>query len=708
MAFLLGRVADALLQERERWPLWVPVAIGVGVAVYFGMPVEPPLWAGPAMAFGAGALAWFGRSRMAVLLPAIAAAALAAGFTAGQARTAIVAAPMLAYELDGVEVAGDIVALEPLPGARRIVLASPSIAGIEDRLPAKLRLRVVGAGSDLRLGDHVRVRASLGPPSPPSVPGVYDFQRHAFFEGIGAVGFAYGKPVVLRPAASSRLGSWFDGLRLAMTERIQARLPGATGAVAVALIAGAQSAIPKADLQAMRDSGLAHLLSISGLHMAILAGILFVGLRAGMALIPPLALNHPIKKWAAVAALFGTLFYLLLSGAPVPAQRAFIMTGLVLVAVLVDRSAISMRLVAWAALVLLLLRPEALIGPSFQMSFAAVVALIAAFEAAREWRRRRMVDAGWTLRVGYYLLDLSFTSLIAMLATAPYAVFHFNRFADYALLANLLAVPLTGIWIMPWAVIASVLMPFGLEALALAPMGWGIDLMLAIAHGIAGLPGAVAVIPSLPMAGLVAVTLGGLWLCLWERRWRLLGVAGIAIGFATIPLQDHPDILVSGDGRLMAVRGEDGRLLLSSARAARFDADLWLRRSGQDERLAWPDQDLAAAAGLACDELGCLYRRAGQVVALAFQKAALEEDCAVADLVLSLDPVSGDCAAPLVVDRFDLWRKGGHAVWLSEGRIEILAVSDTRGVRPWVVEPRPRPKRLVNSAATAPPAAPAP
>jgi competence protein ComEC len=533
------------------------------------------------------------------------------------------------------------------------VLADPDIGGLADAAPARLRLRVAGEGAGLRLGDSVVVRAKVGPPPPPSIPDSYDFQRHAFFEGIGAVGFAYGAPRLAERAASSGPSAWLGGLRLAMTERILPRLPGAAGGIAVALVTGEQAAIPRADLTAMRDSGLAHLLSISGLHMAFVAGILFVGLRAALALVPSLALNHPIKKWTAAAALLGTLFYLLLSGSSVPAQRAFIMTGLVLAAILLDRSAVSMRLVAWAALALLLLRPEALLGASFQMSFAAVVALVAAFEATRDWRRRRLADAGMARRAAYYALDLGLTSLIAMLATAPYAAFHFNRFADYALAANLLAVPLTGVWIMPWAVAAAVLMPAGLDGLALAPMGWGIDAMLWIAHAIADLPGAVVLIPSLPLAGLALVTLGGLWLCLWRRRWRLFGVAGILAGAVTPALVDDPDLLVSGDGRLVAARGEDGDLRLSSTRAARFDADMWLRRSGQDERLAWPDgvEELAA---LACDDLGCLYRRNGHLVALVRRQDALAEDCAVADLVVSLEPVGDGCPAPLVIDRFDL------------------------------------------------------
>ena len=266
------------------------------------------------------------------------------------------------------------------------------------------------------------------------------------------------------------LGVWLAELRQSITDRILTQLPGETGAVAAALMTGYQTAVPEPVMAAMRDSGLAHLLSISGLHIGLVAGLLFVGLRRALALIPPLALAHPIKKWAAGAALIGAFGYLLLSGAPVPTQRAFLMTGLMLVAVLLDRRAISMRSVAWAACAILLITPEALVGASLQMSFAAVVALVAAYEGTRDYRMRQRIGSGPLRRAGLYVAGIALTSVVATLATAPYSVFHFNRLALYGVVANVLAVPLTGLWVMPWAVAAFLLMPFGLEGLVANPL----------------------------------------------------------------------------------------------------------------------------------------------------------------------------------------------------------------------------------------------
>jgi competence protein ComEC len=372
----------------------------------------------------------------------------------------------------------------------------------------------------------------------------------------------------------------------------------------------------------------------------------------------------------------------------VPTQRAFLMTGLVLLAVLVDRNPFSMRAVAWAAAAILLVAPEALVGPSFQMSFAAVAALIAAYEASRDWRRRRRGEAGWPQWSLRYAGGLVFTSLIAGAATAPYAVFHFGRMANYGVIANMAAVPITGLWIMPWAVAAFLLMPFGLESLALVPMGWGVDAVIWVAGTVAGWPGAASLVPVLPLWGLALMTLGGLWLCIWQRRWRLIGAVPILLGSASVALLTPPDVLVSGDGRLMGVRDAEGGLLLSTRRAEAFTAEGWLRRVADDAAETWPEEGASADGRLACDGIGCLYRAEDHLVALVKDVAALEEDCAEADVVVSLVPVRRRCpSAQVVVDRFDLWRNGAHALWLTPEAVEVVSVGETRGTRPWVIGP---------------------
>ena len=684
------------LAERDRWVLWLPVLLGGGVGVYFAVPNEPWLGSGPALATGALLSAVVLQRHVAGLTLSLAVISGALGFALAAWRTAELAAPVLERRLGPVAVIGRVLQVEPREEGLRLTLDRLNVARLApDQTPARIRVTIRRAADPPRAGDEIRLRAVLMPPPEPAVPGAFDFARAAWFQRLGAVGYAVSGIELRTPApADLGLGDRFSlgltRLRQDLTARILAALPGATGAVAAALMTGERGAIPADVDVAFRDSGLAHLLSISGLHLALVAGILFVGLRSGLALWEPVALRHPIKKWAAAAALLGTLGYLLLSGSAVPTQRAFVMAALVLVAVMLDRNAISMRSVGWAAVAVLLLAPEALLNPGFQMSFAAVVALIAGYEAAQARIAGWRAGAGWWRRLALYVAGVLFTTLLAGFATAPYAAFHFGRFVDFGLVANLLAVPLASLWVMPWAVLAFLLMPFGLEGLALAPMGLGVDGVIAVARMVAGWPGAVSLVPAMPLWGLLALTSGGLWLCLWRRPWRIAGVAAVALGAVSPWLAAPPDILIDGDARLLAVRGVDGRLVLSE-RARGMVAETWLRRNAQAEAGIWPRAGPTADGSLRCDSDGCIWRREGYLVALARSEAAAEEDCRSADVVVATVPVRGRCpSARAVVDRFDVARGGAHALWLGpEGRVRIASARAWQGQRPWVRRMRP-------------------
>jgi competence protein ComEC len=696
---------DELLAEKERWPLWLPAFLGAGVGVYFALKIEPPLWLGPAIL--AAALAAILASRESgSRAAALALGFLALGFSAAEWRAAQVAAPSLDHRLGPVTVSGRVVEVERRANGTRVTLDGLAVQGLgAERTPRRVRIRLGSGSGDPAPGDRLEVTAVLLPPGAPVAPGAFDFQRHAFFLGLGAVGYAYGHGEIMRATPSGpRL--WLASLRDHIAARVVAGLPGSAGGIAAALMTGERGAIPLDVVEAMRNSGLAHLLAIAGLHLGMVTGALFFGLRALLALVPPLALRYPIKKWAAGAALVGAFCYLCITGATVPTERAFIMAGVVLLGIILDRVAISMRLVAWAAAAILLIQPESLLGPSFQMSFGAVVALVAAYEALRMrligWR-----GEGWWRLPARYLVGIAFTSLITGFATIPYSLFHFDRLAAYGVVANLIAVPVTALWVMPWAIICYALMPFGLETVALRPMGWGLDAVIASAKMVSGWPGSVAILPAMPVWGLVLISLGGLWLCLWQRPWRWGGLAAIAMGLATIWLVPRPDVIVSGDGKLFAVVTADGSLLVSPGRGSEFDADTLLRQAGQTQHLTWPDQEPSADGRLRCDELGCIYRAKGQVVALAREREALADDCREATVVVSALPLRHGCpSASVAIDRFDLWRRGGHAFWLGPDEVRVETVADWRGQRPWVpAEPSSRERsaaRLSPQSKTAP------
>ncbi len=686
-------IADRLQAERDRWILWLPVAIGFGIAVYFELPAEPPLWLG-LVALLAGGLLAAARAASGALFPlGIALAAFGAGLSGATWRGEAVGAPVLGRTIGPVVVEGRVVEIGMLPEGRRILLDRPRIPGIRTGdTPARVRISAYRGISDLRTGDLVSVSATLHPPPGPAVPGGFDFQRYAWFQRLGAVGYAHAAPVVVRRAPPDGFVMWIDELRRGLTERIVRALPGDAGAFAAAIMTGDQNGLSKDAMQALRDSGLAHILSISGLHLAFAASLMLGLVRYGLALVPRVAVRWPVKKIAAVAALAGSAFYLALAGAPVPAQRAFAMLAVALIGVLVDRASLSLRLVCWAAVAILVTQPESLIGASFQLSFAAVVALIAAWEATRAWRAKRMALAGdrhggVAGRVARHVADSALSTLVASTATAGFAIYHFNRLSLAGVVANLLAVPLTGIWVMPWGLLAMLLMPFGLEGLALVPMGWGVDATLVIARWAAALPGAAGVVPAMPGASLWLLGVGGLWLCLWSTRWRYWGLPAVTLAFALIAFHRPPDIVVGDDVRLIGVRARDGGLLLSSIRSERFAADAWTRRAGLSAATAWPTNGASADGTLACASGVCRRDGAGTGIAFVLRPEVLARGCPEADGIVARAFLRQSCpAAAWTIDRADVWRYGSHAVWLDPtGRLQrIETANGVRGDRPWV------------------------
>ncbi len=605
---IFAALAGRFLAERERWPLWLPALLGSGIAIYFSLAREPAAWVGPAALAAASTVLLVSWRRRIDLTAAIAVLAVASGFAAAQFQASMVAAPVLERRLGPVAVTGRLVSVDPLPEGARLVIAPDRVGDLDSaHMPARLRVHLRRGDAGVAPGDWVGVRAMLMPPPAPSMPGAYDFERRAWFDRLGAVGYALGPAQRLEPPVGQGPSFWrhaIEALRIAVTARIRAALPDRSGAIAAAIIAGETHAIAPDDAGAFRDAGLAHILVIAGLHMGMVAGIAFFALRAIFALIPRVALYYPTKKLAASGALLVIFFYLLLSGATVSSRRAFVMIGLVLLAVLVDRLSVSARAVALAALVVMLMTPDVATGPSFQMSFASVGCLIAFYEAMRPrlnaWHR----DAGLLRRIGLYIIGLAFTTVVTTLATAPFTVFHFNRFPLYSLAANAVAVPITGFWVMPWAIVSCLLMPVGLEKLALVPMSWGIDTIAAIGHRVASWPDAVMHVPSLSAVALGLTGFGALWLGIWLGKWRWWGLAPIALGFLSLAVTRPPDLLISGDMRLTAVRAPDGAYLPSTALGGAMVEDTWTQRAAAALGPAWPKSGSAADDALHCDAEG--------------------------------------------------------------------------------------------------------
>jgi competence protein ComEC len=473
--------------------------------------------------------------------------------------------------------------------------------------------------------------------------------------------------------------------------------PGEAGAVAAALLVGERSALSTETNNDLRISGLYHILSISGLHMMLIAGVTFFVVRGLLALSPSLALRRPIRKWAAVAALVVLSAYFALSGGGPATVRSYVMALIIFGAILVDRPAISMRNLAIAAFVVLALAPEGVVEPGFQMSFAAVAALIATWEFWRSHRAERLteddvVPGFWLIRLaGKAVAGVAVTTLVAGFATSPFAAYHFERIATYSLLGNLLAAPLVSAIIMPFGLLSLVLMPLGLEALPLTVMAWGIEMLLGVARFVASIPGAQVGAPSIAPVCLLLIAAGMVWLCLWRRRWRLFGLAPIALALALIPvLIDPPDILVAPSGTAVAVRDSAGVLRVSGARAGSYVV-------GQlfDEEGGSPSDAAALRMGVSCDANGCLlHDRAGDLISHVRDPSAFAEDCARAVVVATRLTVPKECSAALVIDATQLARFGAHAVWVGtdEGLSRFRIVTDRSGTpRPWQAGVNPLP-----------------
>ncbi len=682
-----GWRADAL-----RRVLFVPALMGLGIGFYFALNREPPLAAALVGIAGIGAWLFALRTENALVVAFAAfVAACTVGFSLAIVRADLVQTPLLQQETRTVTVRARVERLEPADAGRtRLWLRVFDVQPTPHVSPERVRISIAKLTERIGPGDWIEVRAQLRPLPAPVAPGSFDFGRKLWFEGIGAVGFslspikriAPSRPPTMLEAASDTMNQ----VRRAASDRIVASMSPRAGPIGAAFLTGERGMISEEDNEAMRDSSLAHLLSISGLHMA-LAGFGFFGaVRLAIAFLPSVALNYPVKKWAAGAALVASAAYLLLSGASVPTQRSFVMIAVALIAIICDRAALTMRTVAIAAAVVLVLTPEAWMDPSFQMSFAAVVALIAAYEW---WNGRRIPDAeqpGMVLRAARMIGTAAVTSLIAGLATAPFAAFHFNRFADYGVVANVIVMPIVSFIIMPAGVLAMVLMPFGLEAIPLAVMSEGIEAMLAVAHWVSSWPGAAQSVAAWPVESIVLIACGGLWAAVWQAGWRWLGLAPAAGGLALALTASPPDVLIADDGANVAVRDAGGQLELLSSRRGRFDAEIWLRRDGDAREVN--DAVPADGRGFACDDAGCIADVRGlpqHRVVIAWSGEAATDDCDGAVIVLDLRRGWGPgCERALLsLSRRTLDSEGAIAAWFDGAQVRWTSVARERGQRPW-------------------------
>jgi competence protein ComEC len=690
-----ARIREWAAQELTAGRLlpWFAVAYGAGVVLYFTAEREPALWAAAGLAAACALGAAVLRRQIVPHVIALGLFGIALGFAVATFKTSLIGHPVLRFPASGVTVAGFVELREESQHTDRFVLRVDRIDGGRiDEPPRRVRLSVK-RGMAPAPGSFVEVKTSLEPPLQPLEPGSYDFARDLFFQGIGASGFVRGPvKVITAPTPQGvmqRADAFVQRLRDAIDARIRAVLPGDDGAIAAMLIDGRRDAIAPNVYDALFVSGIGHVLSISGYHMAVVAGVIFFIVRAFFALIPGLADRAPIKKWAALAALFVTGFYLVLSGNQVATQRSFIMIGVVLVGVLFDRPTLTMRTLTVAALVVLVFAPESVVHPSFQMSFAATLALIAGYERGAIKLRGR-ADSSLGARAALWgvneIVGLTIASLLAGLATTPYAAFHFHRIAPYGVIANLLAMPIASAWVMPMGILGILTMPLGLDAEFWRQMGYGIEWMNAVGMWVASLPGAFGRVSLFGTGPLLLATAGLLVIGLMKTPLRWSGILAVTISVIWAAAAPRPDALIAADGRGFAVRGGEGRLAIHHTGDS-FAVREWLAADADGRDV----HDKSLHQGIACDTSGCIGKLAGGgLLAYALTPDAYEEDCARAAVVVATrgDPPA-DCKA-MVIDRA-MWRQRGALTLRRQGGDFVIDSTRPKNFdRPWAPAPAPR------------------
>ena len=676
------RVEAFLEAERAQLPPWLAVGFGTGIGLWFALR-GPTEWLALVTLSGGLAIAGFairgGRAERAVGWFAL---AMFLGCTLVWARSAWVASPRLERPRI-VSFEAGVERVEPLVAKGDVRL---TLAPADPALPPRVRVSIPADDAPERLmaGARIAVRARLAPPPPMALPGSYDFARDAWFKRIGGVGRALGPIALLEPGSPAGL----DRVRGRLGSHIRERLPGNSGGIATALATGDQNAVGEADAEAMRRSGLTHLLSVSGLHIAAVVGAAMLLTLKLLALSQRLALRvNLILVAAGVGALAG-IAYTLLTGAQVPTVRSCIIALLVLAGIALGRDAISMRLLSVAALAVLLFRPESLAGASFQLSFAAVTAIVALHSTG--WARRNFMrrDEGPFARFGRAVLAMLATGLAVEIALVPFVLYHFHKAGLYGIAANLVAIPLTTFVIMPLEAAALLLDSLGLGAPLWFLTGLSIDLLLWIAHTVGHARGAVAMLASMPGWSLAMIVAGGLWLCLWDSRVRLLGFAPFAmgvIGAATAPV---PDLLVTGDGKHLAVVASDGRPLILRPRSGDFVRELFAENSGFDG----DPTALETAPFASCSRDSCVaeivsggrgWRLLSTRSSVRIGWSDLVAACARSDIVVSDRWLPRGCTPRwLKLDRDSLGRTGGVAIYLGE-RPRVETVAERVGRHPW-------------------------
>jgi competence protein ComEC len=684
--------------QKGRFLLWLPLIIAIGSSLYFTINFEPVLAFSLLITCCIFIAIHILRQRNLndvifhiVSLVALCLLWCGIGFSIAQIRTYWVAAPVLNKEVRMATIEGTVHSIEKMEDGQRILLKD--LEGLKlqpDKVPHYVRIKLRD-DTPLSNGMRISLRASLQPPSMPALPGSFDFQRHSFFKRIGGYGYSNGNIEILEQGNENYFS--LDNVREKIVKHVLSHVNEREAGIAIALMIGERGVVYDEDWRAMQISGLAHMLSISGMHVGIVAAISFFFARMILVFSPIVSISSRSKKIAAFIALLFTAAYTILAVPTVPSYRSLLMSAFILVAIMLERSPFSLRTIALAAVIILLIVPESILSVSFQLSFAATAALIFVYQETTELRKNLKRKFGALEVLPLYFGGVIITTLVASTATAPIAIYHFQEYSTYGVLGNLLGVPVLSFIIMPIIMVLFIAMPLGLDVYLYPILAWGISLLNEISHFVSQLPHSQIVIASWPFMSIILFVLACYIFMVWQgalRKYIFLLLMVPAILF--IIFNNQPDILVSDDSKLVALRSDNGKVYLSDKKE-KFVAGIWMKYWGRtlDQAHYFKDKNYHDDF-IKCDDYACRALMRDKKVSVIKTPLAHKDECHWADVLITNAPMKQKpCGNALVIDRYDTWKEGGYAVWLPG--LKNISVLDARGLRPWSSSFAPSPRK---------------
>lgn len=592
-----------LSSEKIQLPCWIPVFIAIGILI--GFHINPISYWVLSLIISLSLIARFFCHQIFTSFILVLICSLSVGVLSIELRIKNMDSPIIPFDNKFTKIVAKIENITPLEHGYRILLSKIYIKNLsKNNTPYKIRLTVKTPLNNIKIGNIVKFSAILNKPMKPYLIDSYDFAKDAYFKQIGAVGYSVSEFKVIGND-NKQIKNRLNNLRNNIQASVNNAIGSYYGSIATALMLNEYSNIDKEILKDLRATGLAHILSVSGMHLSLVAAIFFFSSRFILNLFQPLALRVHCKKIAALISLFGSFSYLLISGMEVAAIRSFIMTSMIIIAIIIDRLSSPMRAIAFAASIILIYSPENIIHPSFQMSFAAVLALIACFEIFSKFKFS-FSDFNLFQKFLFYMLSLSLASLVAGLATAPFALYHFSQSSNYSILANLAAVPITSFWLMPCVIITFFLYPLHLEYISLYIMKYGIKLMLIIASYIANLNHSVTMFAKITDLNLLIIVFGMLWFCIWISKIRFIGIFIIIIGIISQSLTKRADIFIDWQDKIIAILDENNNLVFLTKPLTKFKKQLLINNLGAESTLNYKESN---SKSITCSKQVCLFKK---------------------------------------------------------------------------------------------------